>query len=97
VWTAITLQKFRNKPDHKQACTYHNPVRAGIEAVTRLRSAPAMSKRLNAPEHDKHDNDEQHEPEAAAAIVAGAIEGAAAEAAEASQQRNDKNDDQDGS
>jgi hypothetical protein len=27
VWTEITLQKIRNRTDHKQACAHHNPVR----------------------------------------------------------------------
>ncbi|ESY70164.1 hypothetical protein X743_23220 [Mesorhizobium sp. LNHC252B00] len=38
VWTAITLRKFPNEPDHKRIVAHHNRVRAGIKAVTRSRS-----------------------------------------------------------
>ena len=47
----------------------------------------SASKRLDPPEHDKHDDDEQHEPQTAAAIVTGAIEWTATEATEAPKQR----------
>jgi hypothetical protein len=95
VWTAITLQKFRGAPDHKQAFEHHNPVLDGIDAVTNLRSpGDDRATRLNASEHNKNDDDEQHKPEPAAAIVAGSIERPAAEPAEAAKQRYDKNDDE---
>ena len=96
VWTAITLQSFPNKPDHKPACEVHIPVRAGTDAVTELRPLRRAT-RLYPSEHDKHDDDEQHEPETAAAIVTGTIEWTAAEATEASEQRYDKKNDKYGS
>jgi hypothetical protein len=52
---------------------------------------------LDAPENDKDNDDEQHKPEAAATIIAGAVERTATKAAEAAKQGNDQNDDENGS